>query len=105
MDKELGNRIKKLRKQSNLNQAQLARILNVSPALISAYELGDRKPSLELLVSLAATFKVSTDYLLGLPSPPTFCSLEGLSPMEAQAILVIVQSLRNDNRNDTKTVG
>ena len=71
MDKELGNRIKQLRQQADLTQSQLARVLNVSPALISAYELGDRKPSLEILVSLAATFKVSTDFCWesGIPRP------------------------------------
>ena len=94
MDKELGNRIKTLRQQANLKQSQLANILNVSPALISAYELGDRKPSLEVLVSLAATFKVSTDYLLGIKRPPS-CSLEGLSPEEAKAIETLIRSLRS----------
>ena len=37
MDKELGNRIKQLRQQADLTQSQLARVLNVSPALISAF--------------------------------------------------------------------
>ena len=93
MDVELGNRIKHLRQQANLKQSQLAQLINVSPALISAYELGDRKPSLEVLVSLAATFKVSTDYLLGLQYH-TPCSLEGLSDQDAKAILTLVESLR-----------
>ncbi len=91
MDVELGNRIKHLRQQANLKQSQLAQLINVS--LISAYELGDRKPSLEVLVSLAATFKVSTDYLLGLQYH-TPCSLEGLSEQDAKAILTLVESLR-----------
>ena len=93
MDKELGNRIKQLRQQANLTQSQLAKILNVSPALISAYELGDRKPSLEILVSLAATFKVSTDYLLGLKSPQPLV-LDGLSPEHALAIQTLINALR-----------
>ena len=37
MDVELGNRIKHLRQQANLKQSQLAQLINVSPALISAY--------------------------------------------------------------------
>ena len=93
MDKELGNRIKQLRQQADLTQSQLARVLNVSPALISAYELGDRKPSLEILVSLAATFKVSTDFLLGVRNPPP-CSMDGLSPEEIQAVEIILHGLR-----------
>ncbi len=94
MDNELGTRIKTLRHQSNLTQSQLARLLNVTPALISAYELGDRKPSLELLVSLAATFKVSTDYLLGI-KPYSTCTLDGLSPEDAHAIQTLIVSLRS----------
>lgn len=97
MDKELGNRIKQLRLQADLTQTQLAKLLNVSPALISAYELGDRKPSLEILVSLAATFRVSTDYLLGVKNQIP-CSLDGLSMEEAQAIQILLHSLRSKAR-------
>lgn len=93
MDNELGNRIKQLRQQADLTQAELARILDVSPALISAYELGDRSPRLETLASLAILFKVSTDYLLGIKGQSTE-GLDGLSSDEAQAIQTIVQSLR-----------
>lgn len=93
MDKELGTRIKQLRIQADLTQMQLATLLNVSPALISAYELGDRKPSLEILVSLAATFRVSTDYLLGVKNQIPI-SLDGLSAEEAQAIQTILHALR-----------
>lgn len=96
MDKELGTRIKTLRQQANLKQTQLAGMLNVSPALISAYELGDRKPSLEILVSLSATFKVSTDFLLGVKTPSD-CTLEGLSPDDAKAIETLINSLRAKN--------
>ncbi|MCI8516603.1 MAG: helix-turn-helix transcriptional regulator [Hungatella sp.] len=97
MDKELGNRIKQLRQQSDLTQTQLAKLLSVSPALISAYELGDRKPSLEILVSLAATFRVSTDYLLGVKNQIP-CSLDGLSTEEAQAIQILLHALRSKTK-------
>lgn len=96
MDRDLGVRIKTLRQQANLKQNQLASLLNVSPALISAYELGDRKPSLEILVSLSAIFKVSTDFLLGVKTPSA-CTLDGLSPDDAKAIETLINSLRTKN--------
>ena len=65
MDGQLGNRIKQLRLKAGLTQAELAQELKVSTALISAYELGERKPSLDLLAGLADVFGVSSHYLLG----------------------------------------
>lgn len=93
MDNQLGNRIKRLRLQADFTQSQLARKLEVSPALISAYELGERKPSIEILVSLASTFQVSTDYLLGLKSQQAG-GLEGLSLEEVQALRTLIKSLK-----------
>lgn len=62
---EFGNRIKELRNQKSLTLEQLAQRLGVSKSLICAYEAGTRLPSLEMLVKLANSFSVSTDYLLG----------------------------------------
>ena len=62
---EIGTKIKELRKQKNLTQEQLAKRLWVTKSIISAYENGARFPSLEVLVQLAYTLNVSTDYLLG----------------------------------------
>lgn len=62
----LGQRIKKLRKEQQLTQEQVAKKLNISVAALSRYETGYFEPkSLALIVELAMLFKVSTDYLLG----------------------------------------
>ena len=58
-------RLKILRTQNNLTQAEVARRLGVTPALISAYETAERYPSLEKLVMLADIYHVSTDHILG----------------------------------------
>lgn len=50
----------------NLTQKQVADILEVSPAVISNYEKGERTPSAEMLMSLAVLYRCSTDYLLGI---------------------------------------
>lgn len=60
----LGNRIKQLRKDHGLTQAQLAEILNIKKTTISNYETGYSTPSNEMLKNLANVLDASTDYLL-----------------------------------------
>lgn len=61
----LGNRIKELRKQNNLTQAELGAKLGVIKQTISSWENGVSSPSNETLANIATIFGVSTDYLLG----------------------------------------
>lgn len=75
---DFGNRIKALRKQKNLTQEQLAKRLWVTKSIISAYESGTKYPSLDMLVKLAQTFNVSTDYLLGV-NKNSYLDISGLS--------------------------
>lgn len=60
----LGLRIAALRKSKGWSQAELARWLKISPSAVGMYEQGRREPALDILVSLAELFDVSTDYLL-----------------------------------------
>lgn len=82
-------RLKKLRKESGLTQASLAKQLNIKPVNISSYELGNSTPSNEILVKISKIFNVSTDYLLGKTDDRYF----GLS--EEQKELTIDQALDN----------
>ncbi len=68
---EIGKKLKALRKQKNLTQEQLAKRLWVTKSIISAYESESRFPSLDMLIKLAQTFSVSTDYLLGVNKTQT----------------------------------
>lgn len=58
-------RLKKLRKEQNLTQKQLALNIGASERGIQQYELGERKPTYDMLCSLAEYFNVPTDYLTG----------------------------------------
>lgn len=58
-------RIKGLREDNDMNQTELALILNISQRAYSHYERGDREIPLKILVSLADYYNVSIDYLLG----------------------------------------
>lgn len=60
----LGARIAALRRAAGLNQAELARKLQVSPSTVGMYEQGRREPSGEILLAIARELGVSTDYLL-----------------------------------------
>ena len=59
-------RLKELRKEKHLSQAQLAKELQTSQRSISSWETGFREPDFETLELLVKFFGVSADYLLGL---------------------------------------
>ena len=61
----LGERLQKSRTILKLSQKEVANSLNVSPAVISNYEKGERTPSVEMLMALARLYHCSTDYMLG----------------------------------------
>ena len=49
----LPNRLKKLRTNFRLSQRDVAKILEISPSIVSAYETGERTPSVEILLKLS----------------------------------------------------
>lgn len=59
------NRIRELRKNKKLTQADLAKFLNVSDRTVGFYETEERDPDTNTLKKLADFFNVSIDYLLG----------------------------------------
>ena len=65
METYFGEFIKKLRKQRNLTQEQLAEAFGVSCQAISKWETGTSYPDISLLPIIADYFGASVDYLLG----------------------------------------
>ena len=61
----VANRIKVQRAKLSITQTELARAAKLTPAAISQFESGARKPSFDALSKLASALKVTTDYLLG----------------------------------------
>lgn len=59
------NRIKILRKERNLTQDELAKIIGVVLTTIAGYERGVICPSQDKLILLAQYFGVSADYIIG----------------------------------------
>lgn len=61
----LGYRLRELRKENKMSQADLGKILGITKVSISGYENGTRIPSLDILNKILDVFGVSADYLLG----------------------------------------
>lgn len=59
------NMLKKLRKNENLTQDQLASKIGITRDTLANYETGRREPDFTTLKNIASYFEVSTDYLLG----------------------------------------
>ncbi len=64
-------RIRDLREDADLTQAQVADAINCSQQVYSNYELGQRSLPPEILISLAKLHHTSVDYLLGLTDVKT----------------------------------
>lgn len=64
--KELGERLRTLRKEQGLGQNQLAELLHISNASVSYWETGKQIPSAEVIYKFAVFFDVSADFILGL---------------------------------------
>ena len=65
VDIHISQLIKDRRKQLAITQTELAKQSSLTPAAISQFESGTRKPSFDTLSNLADALKVTTDYLLG----------------------------------------
>lgn len=63
---ELKDRLKELRKESDLKQSEVAEALDIGRTTYSNYEQGLRSPRKDKLIKIANYFGVSVDYLLGL---------------------------------------
>lgn len=60
------DRIKELRLNKDMSQADLARIMHVTRSSVNAWEMGISIPSTEKIVELSTIFHVSTDYIMGI---------------------------------------
>lgn len=66
MSSKLKLRIRDLREDSDMTQAQIAKMLNCSQQTYSRYESHKTEIPLEALIFLADYYDTSVDYLLGI---------------------------------------
>ncbi len=89
-----GERLKMLRKGQKLTQQELANRLGVAKSVVSYYESGDRFPSYDVLIKIARTFHVTTDYLLDIERNRTI-DVTGLSEENIAVVVSVVNALKN----------
>lgn len=94
LGQQLGLRIRELRLQRGWSQKALAERLHINKSVISYYELGERYPTYDVLLSIADVFHVSTDYLLKGVAEKQM-DISGLSEDEYNAVASIVEVLKN----------
>ena len=70
MDVSVGTRLRVLRKDAGLTQAQLAALAGTNQAAINRYETDRAAAPYRILVWYATYFNVSLDYIFGLCEDP-----------------------------------
>ena len=97
---QIGFRLRHLRENNDMTQADLAKRISVTPKAISFYENGEREPSFEVLLQFADIFCVTTDYLLKGEANANVTSLPSVSNEEYD----IISQYRRLNRDDKELI-
>ena len=90
---EFSQRLKQLRKDKHLTQAQVAKRIGVTASMVSSYETDIRLPSYEAMVRIADVFGVTVDYLL-CRQPRRFLDISELNEEEAAVVCSMVELLK-----------
>lgn len=91
---EMGTRLRQLRIKKMLSQGQLAERLGITRSAVCAYEAGTRYPSLDMLIKLAQSFNVSTDFLLGVEKIQSL-DVKKLTPNQLMIINDLISEFSN----------
>lgn len=100
MIRDLPEKLRALRTQQELSQKDVAYRLGISPLVVSAYEVGERTPSTEVILAIAALYNCSTDYLLGRDSkvPTVVLNVDGLSDAQIHALQQLIQTMKDEGK-------
>lgn len=90
---DFSQRLKQLRKDKHLTQAQVAQRIGVTSSMVSSYETDIRLPSYEVMVRIADLFGVTVDYLL-CRQDKRFLDISDLNDEEAALVCGMVEILR-----------
>ena len=96
------NRIKELRAEKGILQADLAKLLKIGQATISNWENGRTEPDQDALREMSKFFDVSIDYILGntdIKNPLTSEDMNGLTEKQIK-ILEMMGELPEQDQDD-----
>lgn len=94
---DCSEKLRMLRESRHLTQLQVANRVNVSKAMISAYETATKAPSVEVLIRLARLYGVSVDYLICVDSPVGL-DVSGLDEDSVALVSALVEKLRGQQK-------
>lgn len=94
----VAERVKYLREQKGMTQAELAKQLGITRSSVNAWEMGISVPSTQYIVEIANLFKVSTDYILGVDSSASV-NIAGLTERDIQIVHSLIDHLKTKNGN------
>lgn len=90
---DFSQRLKQLRKDKHMTQAQVAKRIGVTASMVSSYETDIRLPSYEVMVRIADLFGVTVDYLLCRQNK-RFLDISDLDDTEAAIVCDMVEILK-----------
>ena len=90
------DRLKAIRKNKNITQAELAQRLNIVTGTVSSYEQGLKYPSVEVLVKICDVLEISSDYLLGIYDNLSF-KMGGITEEQEQPFLQLLSIVEQYN--------
>ena len=86
-------RLKQLRRDAGMLQADLAEHFKVSKSAVSGWEVGRNQPSYDILIEMSILFGVTVDYLL-CREDRRLLDISALSDEEAAAVCSLVELLK-----------
>ena len=95
----LAEKIKSIREQLGMTQAEVARKLGLTRSSINGWEMGLSVPSTQYIVELAKLFNVSTDYLLGMEQGAVL-NIDDLTEKEVSVFIDLVACFRAKKPNE-----
>ena len=103
MLKGIGDRVRQARANKHMSQMDLAEAAGLSTSFISNVEMGRQSMNIRALISISNALGVSTDWLLRnetqaalqISSEELYRELQDCSPQEREALLKVVQSMKD----------
>ncbi len=92
----ISDKIKALRTNAQMSQAELAKKLSLTRASINAWEMGISIPSTQYIVELSQLFCVSADYILDM-AEDTYINASGLSVEQLEIIKKLINHFNEEN--------